>query len=119
MFIRQREQKRHKSSNDCLKSCGSDSLNIHAVHEDMTNDVSTCGTNEWDNEDYSGNAWNSQMNVVQQGSIHHPYNATENVSQVRDKYNNDKNTGINRTSQEDYFDSLLGMIEESVKDLNV
>ena len=107
MFIRQREQKRHQSSNYRLESCGSDSSDILAFHEDKNNDVSTCDTNKWDNEVYSGNA------------VHHPYNTTENDPKVRDKYNNDKNTGINRTSQEDYFDSLLGMIEESVKDLNV
>ena len=109
----------HKSSNDCLESCGSDGSDILAVHEDKNNDVRTCVTNEWDNEDYSGNAWTSQMNAVQHGSINHLHNTTENVPEVRDKYNNDKDTGINRTSQEDYFESLLGIIAESVKDLNV
>ena len=106
-------------SNDCLESCGSDGSDILAVHEDKYSDVSTCVTNERDNKDYSRNAWTFQMNAVQQGSIHHLHNTTENDPKVHDKYNNNKDIGINRTSQEDYFDSLLGIIAESVKDLNV
>ena len=50
------------------------------------------------------------MNAEQQGSIYHLHNTTENVPAVHHKYNNDKDTRTNRTSQEDYFDSLLGMI---------
>ena len=86
MFIKRREQKRmHKSSNDCSESCGSDGSDIFAVHEDKNNHVRTCVTNEWDNEDYSGNAWTSQMNAEQQGSIYHLHNTTENDPAVRDK----------------------------------
>ena len=113
--MRQLEEGRgQNSSNHCWESCRSDSSEILAVHEDKHNNVSTCVTNERDNEDHSGNAWSSEMNDSNQRSKYHSQNVTNMELKSEElKNNTDKN------SREDYFDSLLEMIQESIKDLNV
>ena len=88
-----------KSSNYSLESCLSDSCDILAAHEDMENNVSKYVTNEWDNEEHD---------VC--------ISKTKNVELA--KVSNEQNIGLD-TSEQEYFDNLLEMIEESVKDLQL
>ena len=93
-----------KSSNYSLESCLSDSCDILAAHEDMENNVSRYVTNEWDNEKHD--VCISKTKNVELGLKTDP------------KVSDEQNIGLD-TSEQEYFDNLLEMIEESVKDLKL